>query len=134
VCGVRADALKIHVLPLEGQELVLAHTSAEGEDVESFEPLASHGLQKPAGLLLCQRVYLFADDPGELQAGRGVARDEAIGNARWTFERFRKHANSEVRSLYPKFMVPLVRALEATDREQDRLFFAWVGWDPPNDA
>jgi hypothetical protein len=59
---------------------------------------------------------------------------ERIGNARWTYSRFRKHATNGAGGLYHKFMRPLVRALEATGREQERLFFAWVGWDPPSDA
>jgi len=57
---------------------------------------------------------------------------ERIGNARWTFERFRKHAAAEAPGLYFKFMVPLVGALEGTDRELERLFLAWVGWGPPS--
>jgi hypothetical protein len=59
---------------------------------------------------------------------------ERIGNAHWTFERFRKHASNEAGRLYTKFMVPLVGALEATDEEQMRLFRAWAGWTPPSDA
>jgi hypothetical protein len=58
---------------------------------------------------------------------------ERIGNARWTFERFRKHA-AETGILHFRFIVPLVGALEATDEERERLFLAWVGWDPPTDA
>jgi hypothetical protein len=46
---------------------------------------------------------------------------ERIGNARWTFERFRQHAAHEA-----KFMVSLAEALEATDEEKEKLFLAWV--------
>jgi hypothetical protein len=59
---------------------------------------------------------------------------ERIGNARWTYERFRQHAAAEAPGLYFKFMTPLVGALEATDREQERLFLAWVGCGPPSGA
>jgi hypothetical protein len=60
---------------------------------------------------------------------------ERIGNARWTFERFRKHAAGEVGTLYIQFVRPLVRALEATPREQERLFLAWwPGRGPRSDA
>ncbi len=51
---------------------------------------------------------------------------ERIGNARWTLERFRKHATAEAGALYPKFMRPLVAALEATPHEHARLFLAWL--------
>ncbi len=50
---------------------------------------------------------------------------ERIGNARWTFERFMRHTSSEAGALYPKFVYPLVAALEATDEEIARLFLAW---------
>ena len=51
---------------------------------------------------------------------------ERIGNARWTYERFRKHATAEAPGLYIKFMRPLVAALEATKREEAKVFLAWV--------
>jgi hypothetical protein len=50
---------------------------------------------------------------------------ERIGNARWTFERFMSHASSKAGGLYPKFVHPLVGALEATEEETARLFLAW---------
>jgi hypothetical protein len=51
---------------------------------------------------------------------------ERIGNARWTFERFRQHAAHEAKVLHAKFMVSLAEALEATDEEKEKLFLAWV--------
>jgi hypothetical protein len=48
-----------------------------------------------------------------------------IGNARWTFERFLRHANLEVGSLYAEFMVPLARALNATEEERRGLWLAY---------
>lgn len=57
---------------------------------------------------------------------------ERIGNARWTFERFMRHGNREADGLYTKFIRPLGLALEATPREQEQLFLAWVEpiWGP----
>ena len=49
-----------------------------------------------------------------------------IGNARWTLKRFRLHATAEAPGLYFKFWGPLVGALEATPRQQEELFLAWV--------
>lgn len=51
---------------------------------------------------------------------------ERIGNARWTFERFCRHVNHEVGTPYPKFMVPLARALDATEGEMSVLALAWL--------
>ena len=59
---------------------------------------------------------------------------ERIGNARWIFERFRKHATAEAPGLYFKFWQPLVVALEATKRERQELFLAWVRSDLPSGA
>jgi hypothetical protein len=56
---------------------------------------------------------------------------ERIGNARWTFERFHKHARAEAGILSRKFIVPLCEALEATQREREKLFLAWVDWGSP---
>jgi hypothetical protein len=47
------------------------------------------------------------------------------GNARWTFERFRKHASGEAGAIYAKVRVPLVSALNATEEEQRGLAFAY---------
>ena len=59
---------------------------------------------------------------------------ERIGGARWGLERFRKHATAEAPGLYFKFWGPLTRALEATKRERQELFLAWVGSDLPSGA
>jgi hypothetical protein len=59
---------------------------------------------------------------------------QRIGGARWTYERFRKHATAEAPGLYFKFMTPLVGALEAAPREQEELFLAWVGSYLPSGA
>lgn len=52
---------------------------------------------------------------------------ERIGNAKWTFERFRRHVAHDVDSLDPRFIVPLNRTLDTTDREEAGLFLAWFG-------
>ena len=51
---------------------------------------------------------------------------ERTGNAKWTFERFRRHVDHEIDALSPKFIVPLNRALDTIDREEARLFLAWL--------
>jgi hypothetical protein len=50
---------------------------------------------------------------------------ERIGNARWTYQRFMRHVNHEVDTLYPKFIVPLCEVLAASDVEQAGLWRAW---------
>jgi hypothetical protein len=62
---------------------------------------------------------------------------ERIGNARWTFERFRKHASHEAGMFSEKFVVPLAGALEATtEEERDGLIRAWFAdvWGPAPEA
>lgn len=59
---------------------------------------------------------------------------ERIGNARWSLQRFHKHATAEAPALYFKFWRPLVGALEATPQARARLFLAWVGSDLPSGA
>jgi hypothetical protein len=59
---------------------------------------------------------------------------ERIGPGRWTYQRFCQHASHEAPGLYFKFWGPLVGALEATPREQEELFLAWVGSDLPSGA
>jgi len=50
---------------------------------------------------------------------------ERIGNARWTFERFLRHATPDVGAIYAnEFMVPLSRALDANDEGIRELFHA----------
>jgi len=59
---------------------------------------------------------------------------QRISSARWSYERFRKHATAEAPGLYFKFWWPLTWALEANKRERARLFLAWVGSDLPSGA
>jgi hypothetical protein len=50
--GAKHAALKVHIIPLESQELALAHSGIGCQDVEGFEPVASDLLQEAPGLLL----------------------------------------------------------------------------------
>src|SRR5829696_7670695 len=55
-------ALKVHVLPLQAQELALSHTGVNGQHVEGFEPIAriAGRFEESFCLLPVQGSYLLA--------------------------------------------------------------------------
>src|SRR3712207_3044947 len=50
------SALEVHVLPTQAQELALAQTGGEGEDIKRFEAVPLSHLEEPLGLFGGERV------------------------------------------------------------------------------
>src|SRR5215207_5437466 len=69
------SVLKIHVGPLEGQQLTLSHTRMDGQDIEGFEPIPTRRIEQTSRLFGGERPHLLIRRPRSLDWLADIARD-----------------------------------------------------------
>src|SRR5829696_9933483 len=82
--GIRA--FKIHVFPLEGQELALPQASGDGQYVEGLHTVASYRIEERPYLVPREGLHFLAVGSRRLHGRGGVPRDQTIVSS--SFERF----------------------------------------------
>lgn len=69
--------IEIHISPLQGDQLALTHASRQNERNQRLQPLAPHGREELASLLLREDRHFLPLDTGRRGDGRYIAHDQA---------------------------------------------------------
>src|SRR5215218_1314386 len=83
-------AFKIHVFPLEGQELALPQTGSDGNDVEGLHTVALDCIEERPHLIPREGLHLLSAGLWRLHGRGGVARNQTVVSS--LFERLAERA------------------------------------------
>jgi hypothetical protein len=86
--GIRA--FKIHIFPLEGQELALPQPGGDGQYVQGLHTVASYRIEEYPHLIPREGLHLLSEDSWRLHGRGGVAWDQTVVSS--LFERLAKRA------------------------------------------